>query len=281
MGGWVCEVDLRRDSADGLGDDRTVLSAYRSTELGALLCALGLVLAGHREQIAAEFDQVLKLARALGLDKLTDTATGDGDQHADDDTLVVRAPDGSEQYRVSSGGLVPRGGLRFPSPAEIELARATDAELRQAMKRLMQAVCSRLPQDPPLAANVVDQVLALLKRGDEAQVGLDQVVEAHDRLNGQIGQLATYIMDEIPGEPSQSESAVECAIRLLKQWRQDSVTLNSLAHSVAVVLGETDEGTSVVANPAELVNRLIDDYRCLTEQQATDIAEARAEPEEP
>ncbi len=39
----------------------------------------------------------------------------------------------------------------------------------------------------------------------------------------QIAQLANFIMAEMPGEPSRSESAVECSIRLLKELR-DSKT---------------------------------------------------------
>lgn len=40
---------------------------------------------------------------------------------------------------------------------------------------------------------------------------------ARDR-GEQIEQLANYIMHEVEGEPSQSEGAVECAIRLLKTF---------------------------------------------------------------
>ena len=32
--------------------------------------------------------------------------------------------------------------------------------------------------------------------------------------------LANYIMAEIPGEPSRSEGAGDCAVRLLKEYRQ-------------------------------------------------------------
>lgn len=340
MAGWLCEVDLRRDDpAPGTADDRTVLTAYRSTELGALLGAVGLVLAGHREQIAAEFDQVVKLAGALGLDKLTD-ATSDSDQHAADGALVVRGPDESELYRIPPGPrgdtadtrllpqqrdrlvqalrltveyvglntLKPRHGWTWfdalseiapdvaqafvkqyehnagpEEPSDDPTAGATEVQLRHGMTRLLHALKERGDSDPK--QDVIDQVLALFDRGDKALIELDRMVELHDDLSRQTGQLATYIMDEIPGEPSQDEGAVECAVRLLKQWRQDSSKLNSIGHAVAVALGEVDKSASVVvANPAELVNRLIDDYRCLAEQQATDIAEARtdeAESEEP
>ena len=37
--------------------------------------------------------------------------------------------------------------------------------------------------------------------------------------DGQITILANYIMQEIPGEPNQSEGAGDCAVRLLKKYR--------------------------------------------------------------
>ena len=35
----------------------------------------------------------------------------------------------------------------------------------------------------------------------------------------QIEVLANYIMDNVPGEPSHSEGAGDCAVRLLRQYR--------------------------------------------------------------
>lgn len=37
------------------------------------------------------------------------------------------------------------------------------------------------------------------------------------RLDEQISQLANYIMQNVPGEPSRSEGAVDTAIRLLRE----------------------------------------------------------------
>ena len=43
----------------------------------------------------------------------------------------------------------------------------------------------------------------------------------NEPLDSQIGRLATYIMQEVPGEPSQSEGAVDCAIRVLRTLQSD------------------------------------------------------------
>lgn len=39
-------------------------------------------------------------------------------------------------------------------------------------------------------------------------------------LQSQIDSLATFIIRDIPGEPSRNEGAVETAIRLLKKWKR-------------------------------------------------------------
>ena len=40
-----------------------------------------------------------------------------------------------------------------------------------------------------------------------------------DDLQGQIDRLASYIMAEVEGEPSQSQSAVDTAIRIIAAWK--------------------------------------------------------------
>lgn len=37
-----------------------------------------------------------------------------------------------------------------------------------------------------------------------------------ESLGSQVERLARFIMEEIPGEPSQNEGAIDCAIRLLR-----------------------------------------------------------------
>ena len=38
----------------------------------------------------------------------------------------------------------------------------------------------------------------------------------HESLESQVSRLARFIMDEIPGEPSQSDGAVDTAIRIMR-----------------------------------------------------------------
>jgi hypothetical protein len=53
--------------------------------------------------------------------------------------------------------------------------------------------------------------------GEEVD-GLEKKVETAEE---QIDRLAKFIMGEVPGEPSESEGAVDCAIRLLRQWLEE------------------------------------------------------------
>jgi len=45
------------------------------------------------------------------------------------------------------------------------------------------------------------------------------VKDENDSLKKQIDKLANFIMNEVEGEPSQSEGAVDCAIRIIKESR--------------------------------------------------------------
>jgi hypothetical protein len=38
-----------------------------------------------------------------------------------------------------------------------------------------------------------------------------------ESLESQINRLAEFIMHEVPGEPSESEGAVDCAIRIIRE----------------------------------------------------------------
>lgn len=38
----------------------------------------------------------------------------------------------------------------------------------------------------------------------------------------QLDKLAKFIMDEVPGEPSESEGAVDCAIRIIREHLKES-----------------------------------------------------------
>lgn len=50
--------------------------------------------------------------------------------------------------------------------------------------------------------------------------GLEVIRQSHDHLSGQIDQLAAFIVDEVPGEPSQGQGAVETIIRVHRDAQQ-------------------------------------------------------------
>lgn len=49
-----------------------------------------------------------------------------------------------------------------------------------------------------------------------------RMTERYEHLEKQIDKLATFIMENIPGEPSESEGAVDTAIRLLSKPKEES-----------------------------------------------------------
>jgi len=51
----------------------------------------------------------------------------------------------------------------------------------------------------------------------------------------QIDVLADFIVEEIPGEPSQSEGAGDCAIRLLCKYRK---AIEDAMNSIAIPVGD-------------------------------------------
>ena len=68
----------------------------------------------------------------------------------------------------------------------------------------------------------------------------------------QIDILTNYIMDKIPGEPSQSQGAGETAVRLLAQYREAFV-------SIMNELGVPGEGYPMnVANAYEIAQRTLE-----------------------
>ena len=44
-------------------------------------------------------------------------------------------------------------------------------------------------------------------------------------LDAQVKKLANFIMDNLPGEPSQSEGAIDCAIRILQRYSDDLIKM--------------------------------------------------------
>lgn len=55
----------------------------------------------------------------------------------------------------------------------------------------------------------------------------NKILAERDRLASQIDQLATYIMEHVPGEPSESEGAVECAIQVMRRLASQVTVLES------------------------------------------------------
>jgi hypothetical protein len=66
--------------------------------------------------------------------------------------------------------------------------------------------------------------LKLIKEGEKEVINL----ELHD----QIDKLANFIMENIPGEPSRNEGAIDTVIRLLKKWKNFEVLLKALKQIV-------------------------------------------------
>jgi len=63
----------------------------------------------------------------------------------------------------------------------------------------------------------------------------------------QIDRLAKFIIDKVPGEPSESEGAVDCAIRLLQQMVDER-------RSRGVRLPPPDDGDTVLQEAERVVN---------------------------
>lgn len=61
----------------------------------------------------------------------------------------------------------------------------------------------------------------------EANEKLTAEMEQRIRIDGQITTLAQFIMDDVPGEPSENKGAVETIIRVVReqqQWETDLLT---------------------------------------------------------
>ena len=80
-------------------------------------------------------------------------------------------------------------------------------------------------------------------------------------------------MAEIPGEPSQSEGAGDCAIRLLKQYRADNAKLDSVFATACEIIEEL-ENTDPRQRIAELERALA---HCEAFDAPAELVEAREE----
>lgn len=78
---------------------------------------------------------------------------------------------------------------------------------------------------------------------DDEQV-IQRVLQYEPRmreLEEQIERLARFIMDEVPGEPSQSQGAVDTAIRIIGQLQEELQYWNENYKGEQYVLGLEDE----------------------------------------
>lgn len=80
--------------------------------------------------------------------------------------------------------------------------------------------------------------------------------EGDEALDEQVGRLADWIMENVDGEPSQSQGAVDTAIRLLDAWQRQIEALR-------------DEVARLGAEPASAGPGIIDAYRREINEQAT------------
>ncbi len=95
---------------------------------------------------------------------------------------------------------------------------------------------------------------------------------AHDSyrqygLEKQINELAQFIMDEIPGEPSESEGAVECSIRVMREFKMHLQELDVIRPDECLIedglIGRVSPGTSAKARSGAWVgDREPDELRC-------------------
>ena len=66
----------------------------------------------------------------------------------------------------------------------------------------------------------VDDEIEVINICDKHEIENECPYCALDEAREQIDKLANFIIDEVDGEPSQSEGAIDCAIRIIKAERQ-------------------------------------------------------------
>ncbi len=96
---------------------------------------------------------------------------------------------------------------------------------------------------------------------DEEVNGLEKKVESAEK---QIERLANFIMGEVPGEPSQSEGPVDCAIRIIETHKKFREGIFSLADFLVKNFGlknieELTEGPAQCA--IRIIRRFLEDER--------------------
>ena len=77
-------------------------------------------------------------------------------------------------------------------------------------------------------------------------------------LEDQVRELANVIMFEIPGEPSRSKGAIECAIRLLRSLRAELDDLRYNLAQRAFTAPDADDATMLASLDARIRDALTD-----------------------
>ena len=57
----------------------------------------------------------------------------------------------------------------------------------------------------------------------EVKKEFEKLIDSHQRLSNEIDRLALFIMDNVPGEPSKSQGAIDTAIRLLSERQYPNI----------------------------------------------------------
>ncbi|KPK19754.1 MAG: hypothetical protein AMJ70_08510, partial [Dehalococcoidia bacterium SG8_51_3] len=83
----------------------------------------------------------------------------------------------------------------------------------------------------------VDDEIEVINICDKHEIENECPYCALDEAREQIDKLANFIIDEVDGEPSQSEGAIDCAIRIIKAERQELKRLNKYIRQCEETIG--------------------------------------------
>lgn len=152
------------------------------------------------------------------------------------------------------------------------------------MKRVEAEVHARTVIDgQPTVLAVMLPIDAGFRPGDRVVVMAAEEADLGVALQLQIAALANFIMDNVPGEPSQSEGAVECAIRLLGRLATEREAgrveaAEAIAAWLRKAAGEHDDAGSHCAekHPEVSTRQYARSDECASQADGIDLGEWRA-----
>lgn len=109
-----------------------------------------------------------------------------------------------------------------------------------------------------------DALDALLARALVAGQGVVQESEAGESLRSQVDRLAAYILSDVPGEPSQSQGAIDTAIRVMGQSRSVLVARDAELEAARGLIERAEAYLAAAVRlrtPREYPTVLLDDLR--------------------